>query len=507
MTTGFLRTAQYLITVLFGQVLSFLLLPIVTRYLDPTAYGQYALALAASGLVGMVSSSWVRNVGLRLYYEAGKRHGTRAFYLGTTLLQAALAIGLYLVMLAGMWTFGLLSLGPGIMLLAGLTLILGDQYTYAITLLRAEERSTAFAVAEISSGLLRFGATIVALWSGLVYAETLFVAMALAYALGAAFAIPALWKRLTGPSVIDLVGVRETLRHGPAALPSSLSHWLDSLANRLILQAAAGTATVGVFTVGFSIGERLIGSLTQAVFMMAWPSVLNAWRSGGNSAAKEALASAQAIFMFLTVGPVLFMMLFSAQITRLLAGPQFHAAAELVPLVGTAMWLQGVSTYLNRHLELQKRYGLLSAVALSGAVINVLLSLSLVNEFGMLGVASASVMSSSLTCGFYYLIRDTSVTRVNYGAFMAAGALAAGSWIAARAGSGVLSLTDSGGLAEMAIFIAFYVLGLVVIVLLRQHSSKKLGEKSASASLGDSDTSPLKPSVPDSPSADGEHES
>lgn len=466
MTPKLKRTVQYLLTVVFGQGLAFLLLPVVTRFLDPVEYGEYALALSISGLVGMFASGWVRNVGLRLYYDAGERGTTRGFYLGTTLAQAVMATALYTVVVVLLQLSGFVVVSLNVLIAAGAMLIVGDQYGYAVTLLRAEERSTAFTVAEIGSGLVRFGATLGGLYAGFAQAELLFVAMAVAYLIGALVAVPVLWRRLVGPARIDRAGVSETLRAGPAALPFSVAAWLDNLASRLILEGFLGTAVVGVFSVGYSIGERLVGSLTQAVFMMAWPSVLNAWREGGVAPAREALRDAQRIYAFLTVGPVLFLIVSSADVTRLLAGPDYREASAVVPLVAGAMWLRGLSSYLNRHLELEKRFARLSTVALVGAVLNVGLSLLLVKDFGMVGVATATVVSNAGTCAFYFLTRDRRLTAVRYGAFASAGSLAVAAWLASRL---VGAVVTPGRLAvgdlEMLTFVVVYAVGFAAVFL------------------------------------------
>lgn len=465
MDSRLLRTAQYLLTVVFSQVLSFLLLPIATRYLAPSEYGAYALALAVSAFIGMVSSSWIRNVGLRLYYDASGRGVTRGFYIGTAAVQAATVMVTYSIVILVMLVFGVLPTSISVLLFAGAALLIGDQYSYAITLLRAEERGAAFTIAEIGSGALRFGVTVIGLQIGFARAETLFVGMGIAYLLASMFAIPALWRRLTGPAKLDRYGLLELFRLGPAAIPGSFSAWLDNLANRLVLQTNSGAAAVGVFTVGFSIGERLVGSLSQAVFMMAWPNLLSEWRTGGTIAARKALMSAQSMYAFLTVGPVVFLMAFPLEVTRLLTAPSYYDASSIVPLVALSMWFYGFATYLNRHLELNKRFGRLSLIALSGSIVNVVLSVALVSSFGMVGIATAGVISSSLTCAFYFLTRDTSLTQVNYRAFLSAGALSGVAYAIS-----VLAPNVAGSAGQLQdyiqplTFIATYVAGFALIL-------------------------------------------
>jgi len=430
MTPRLRQTVEYFLALAFGQGLSFLILPIVTRFLGPVEYGEYALALTVTSLVGMFASGWVRNVGLRLYYDANSREGTKSFYLGTALLQGVLAIALLAVATLALQYFGAEVAPPRVMLAAGIALIAGDQYGYAITLLRAEERSTAFAIGEIASGALRFSATLVGLLVGFRSAELLFYAMALAYGIGTLYAVFVLWPLLTGRIGVDKDGVLETVRLGPASLPFSVAGWVDQLSDRLIVLHFLGTAAVGIYSVGYSIGERLIGSLTQAIFMMAWPNILNAWSSGGVNAARDALTEAQRLFYWLSIGPLLFLIVFGNTLTRYLAGPEFALGGAVVPLIASAMWVRAFSGYLNRHLELNKRFGRISSIAMIGAALNVALNFALIPRFGLVGAAASSLASQITVAGIYLLIRDRTLTKLNRPALLMSSIIAISVWLA-----------------------------------------------------------------------------
>lgn len=421
MTSEFRQTVIYFATVASGQGLAFLLLPLITRYLATEAYGEYALMLAVSGFVGMLGSAWIRNVGLRLYFDAVDRGATRAFVVTTTALQAALFAVLYALAVVGMMVLGFEIAPLRVVISAGVTVLVGDQFAYAVTLLRAERRTVPFAVAEIGSGVVRFVATTAALLLGLRTAELLFDATTLGYLLGSAYAAPTLWRRLTGDGrLIDASVLREVVRIGPASLPFTLSSWLERLADRLVLQHFLGTAVVGVYSVGYALGERLMGSLVQAVFMMAWPNVLNAWQQGGAAAAREAIGHAQRLYSWITVGPAVFLIAYGGPLTRWVAGPEYHDAEAVVPIVAAAMWLGGFGSYLNRHLELRKQFGRLSGISLMGAALNVGLNIVLVPRYGMVGAASATLANYAFNAAVFYLTRDRELATVRLGPLGAA---------------------------------------------------------------------------------------
>lgn len=449
---GVKHSMLYLATIAFGQGLSFLILPVVTRLLPPEVYGQYALALTVSNLIAMIGSSWIRNVGLRLYFDAVNRGQTRGFYLGTAALQAISFSALYGASLAVFHLVGYEIAPLRVLISAGITILLGDQFTYAVTLIRAQQRIGAYALAEIGSGLLRFGTTILGLSIGIRTPEILFDAASVGYLIGASYAFSVLWPRLVGGSTIDVAATTELLRYGPRSLPFSVSNWFERMADRLVLDYFLGTAVVGVYSVGYALGERLIGGLIQGVFMMAWPSILAAWNEGGVPTARRALADAQQLFAWFTIGPVAFMVIYGTALTEVFTGAAYHDAAVVVPIIAISIWLGGFGSYLNRHLELQKRFGTLSTVTVIGALVNVVLNIVLVPQFGMVGAAAATLVNRALNTTVYFVLRDRALTSIAVMPFLAAGALATVAY-------GVSVFLPVGTLGAMIAFVAIYAVG------------------------------------------------
>lgn len=447
--SGLRRSLIYFSTVASGQALSFLLLPFVSRALSPEAYGAYSLALAVSTLVGMIASSWVRNVGLRLYFDAATRGTTRGFFVGTALLQTVAFFALYGATLVVMGWIGLELAPLRVMISAGVTMLVGDLAVYATTLLRAEQRAGAFAVSEIGAGVLRFGFTLGGLAAGLRSAELLFNAQSAGYAIAAAFAVPVLWRRLSGPTNVDWVGTLEVVRHGPASLPFSVAGWIERLADRLVLEHFLGTAVVGIYSIGYTVGERTIGALVKAVFMMAWPDILSAYQAGGTGAARSAVRRGQSLYAWFATGPVVFMIVYGADFMRWIAGEAYHDAAPLVGIVSASMWLGGYASYLNRHLELEKRFGVLSGVRMAGALANLALNVWLVPRYGMLGAAWATMANRVLNAIVFWLIRDRRLVEVPVGALAGALTVSGVAW-------GLASLVPSPPLGQMAVFVVLY---------------------------------------------------
>ncbi len=280
-----------------------LILPaaLVTRYLTPEAYGQYSLALVVSSLVAS-GRARDRNVGLGCTSTPSRGRRAEASSWGARCSRRCCSPS----SMAGCWrcSWSPAQRGPHrVMLVAGVTQVLGMQFTYTTTLLRAEQRAVPFAVAEIASGLIRFGATVTGLLLGLHTAELLFAAIALGFLLANLYATPALWSRLLGRQLFDRRGTVELLARdrrravlalglagapgrppGPALLQRHRRG--RHLQCRLRHRGAA---------VGEPGGVRLYGGLA---------GILNGWRDAGQAGARRAIAEAQRMYIWITVGPL-----------------------------------------------------------------------------------------------------------------------------------------------------------------------------------------------------------
>lgn len=399
------QTFTYLSTVVTTQAVSFLLLPVITRFLGPEEYGSYAVALAFANLLAMFGTSWMRHVAFRFYYDAVATRATRSFYGTLVLIQAATIATLF----AAATLYSALTPDPLVpastLLAAAVMMLAGDVHVITVGLLRAEQRTGSFALAELTAVGTRLAGTLFGLLAGARSPEFLFLAAAGAAVVGATISVTALRRSLTGPAGFNANLVRNLVRYALSAMPFSVGEWLNTLADRLILDYFTARAIVGVYSAGHGIGDRIVGSLAMAVFMMAWPDVLRSYFNGGVDHARVAVRRYISLFLWMTVGPLVALVLHAETVIQLL-GPDYQPAVDIIPIVAMAAWVRGFGNCFNRHLELQKRFWAMSAMTLAGAGVNVTLNLILVPHFEAIGAAVATLTSQTVVMLGFFLTRD-----------------------------------------------------------------------------------------------------
>lgn len=381
-------TAMYFSTVVASQIASLILLPITTRYLAPDVYGEYALVLSVTGLVGIIGSVWVRTVAMRLYFDHVAAGRTRAFFTTAASLQAVTMSLTLVVSYLAVRVWGLQVSGR-LYLAAGASVLVGDFYALAANTLRAGQRSTRFGAAEWVGSALRVGATWGALAAGYRSSFMLFACATLALGAASLVAIRSLRDLLTGPAAFEREMARELFALGGPYIPQSISSWVMSLSDRVLIARFMDVAAVGVYSAAYSVADRAVSGLMSALLMAAWPAILAAW-STDTARVPSVISRWLGAYVLLTLGPAVLLVAQREFVLRVLLSPQYAAAADVVPWVVAGAWLSGVATYLNRPLELQKQYVAMSVMALVSAVLNIVFNLLLIPAWGVTGAAAAT---------------------------------------------------------------------------------------------------------------------
>jgi O-antigen/teichoic acid export membrane protein len=427
MQRSYKDVVAYFAAIAVGQLISFGLFPVITRALSPTQYGDYSLALTLANLAGVIGSSWIRNLAMRLYFDARSEGRTRVFASTVAILQAGSLILAYGAVATVAERLVGVSLPVLLHATALFSILLGDLYALLLLLLRAEQASWLCVVAELMNAGLRFVGTAGGLLLGFRSPVLLFVAASTALVVPALVAVRRVRHYLTGPRQLDTTVLMEILRLGPVAIPFTLGVWGLALVDRLVLERYGSRELVGIYSAAYALADRLMGALIMALYLVAWPKILHRWEAEGEAGAVQATRTGFQLYFWITVGPLLFLIRFDHLVSTWLLGSQYPIQPQLIPLIAVGVWLYGAASYLNRPLELQKRYSLLSGITLGAAGLNLILNLILVPAYGIVGAAMATLAAYAfVTLAFFLSVHRQA--RVPFGDLTCSLLLAVTAW-------------------------------------------------------------------------------
>ena len=249
-----------------------LLLPLYTRYLTPSDYGQIETLLALTTVMGLVLRAGITSAFFRFYFDVEDDDGRlRVLRTSFWFTMGGGTLGLVLLLLLASPVATLLfgdADAANLVRAAGVALWATVNYEQMTSLFRVEERSVAFVCASLANVFLTIAITlllVVSLEKGAIgvivgnFSGTLIVYLAL---LG--------YRREQLGLQFDRGLLREMNRFGIPLVPTALFLWITNFSDRFFLVKLADVAEAGLYSVGVRVASAMVLLLTA--FRMAWPA-------------------------------------------------------------------------------------------------------------------------------------------------------------------------------------------------------------------------------------------
>jgi O-antigen/teichoic acid export membrane protein len=396
--TGYLKRlaralVAYQVADLVSKVMAVLLLPVYTRYIDPSGYGVVELLANSVIFASIVVRFGMIESFLRFHFSdedperrlALARRAVAFLLLTTTVVAAALGAGAgplsrlilghrdtatFLVAVLGLWTFTNLELAYG--------------------LLRVTERIRAYALASLANVIMTIAASVVLVVGfhdgprGLLianYGASTVVLVALWVSMRADLA-PRSVPRVERLSVL--------LGFGLPTVPAEASVYALSVLDRYFIQFSRGAAAVGLY----SIAIKLAGTVAFLVraFQYAWPPLAYSVRDDAEAARVYGLVATY--YLLLSGWVVAALALLGRWVLRLLAAPRFYPAHGALAWVALGWALYGLWVVFLVIAGRAKVTTRNFPASLVGLAVNVGLLFALVPGLGITGAGIA-------LCGAY----------------------------------------------------------------------------------------------------------
>lgn len=376
------------------RIAALLLLPIYTRLLSPDDYGKLAICILFATVVGLILDFGQRTAFFRFYFDSDDPAARRRLT-GTVLIFLLAAAAATLLPL--IWFFHRIA-SPLVKDVALIPLIqialittffdLGSTIPFAI--FRAKQYAVQYAVLSLARFLISvcLGITgvVILRWGvlGLICANlatsVLFFMICLALS-----AREIQWT-------VDLSLLGSLLRFGLPLVPAGLAYWALNLSDRFFLQKYADLSQVGVYALSYSIAGVL--HMIMGWFNTAYAPYCYSLAKDQNARNVYARMMVYSLTALTLIG--LGLSLFAPEVLAVLTPPQFHGAARVIPLVVLSYLFFELYYLISFGLDLTMKTSYAPIIIGAGALINLILNLILIPRFGMMGAATATVLSYML---------------------------------------------------------------------------------------------------------------
>jgi len=377
-----------------ASLVSFLLLPIYTRYLSPSDYGVITMLLTVEAVTRILFRWGTDSAFMRLYYDC-ESDADRQVLASTLMLfliganGALLALGFLITPALGRFMFGV-SGQDGLVRLVLVNTFLMTLHALPNSLLRIRERSRLFSALTFakSAGTIVIRLVLVVLlrqgvW-GVVLADT--VIAVIFTGIMARWMLPLLRLSFSGAVL------REALRYGMPRLPHALAHQAIAVSDRYLLAAFVPLREIGLYGIGSSFGQAL--KLFLNGFEFAWAPF---YMSSMSQPDAKSLFSRLGTYLFAAV--VLLAAGLSAvapELVRLMTAAEFAQAAAVIPWVTVGVVAQASYQVASLGLNITKQTKYFPAATGLSAVVSIAANLALIPRFGFVGAAAATALSYSV---------------------------------------------------------------------------------------------------------------
>jgi len=386
-------SAIYALANVAVKALSFLLLPLYTRFLTPADYGIISLAeILAMVAVSILGLGLEPSLARFFFQHAGDAEAQRTY------VSTVIRFGLF-VLLAGIALLLLLGASGGQFLREGLAVSFfpyvalalasaaaTQAFQYPLTLFQAQMRPRAYAVLSIASFFLTMTAVIslVVIFphgaAGMLWGKF----GAAAFAALIALALSRSWLKAR----FVWRYVRETL---PVSLPL-VPHQLMALglvvADRFILQHYRPLSEVGIYSLAYTCGMAMF-LVSSSILQAFSPIYFEAARAGAAARRPLARLAEGVVSMW---GAIAVAGIFVSPFFARILDARYEQVGRLIPLVIAAYLLHALFTLFQlQTLEGGKTRFVLYASSIA-LLVNLSLNLLWIPRWGMYGAAYATVV-------------------------------------------------------------------------------------------------------------------
>lgn len=394
-------TVLYGLSTLLVRGLQIVLIPVYSRVLGAGEYGVVETVAIAGALINLTVALEISQGMARYVADAATEQDRQAFAT-TALCFASIAYGLFALLVAVFqeelsdWLL-VDQATPQVLTLAACAIAVNGVFVITQDLLRWQLRPSSYLIAGLAYML---GSAGVGVW--LVMAQGMGVAGVFWGQLAGAIlggGVSLLGARGLLARVFDLNRLITMLRYSLPLVLSGTAVFGNMFIDRIVVREVLGLEALGIYGVTARFAA-VVSILAVGLQVALAPLVFRHWREPGTA---DKLASICRLYLAAMVPLVGTISLFAPEIIRTLTGPSFHLGSTILPLLTLGAMFSTLYIFAP-GLFLGERTGRVALLNVAGALINLVLALTLTPWLGLSGAALSATVAPAFVFAGYVLL-------------------------------------------------------------------------------------------------------
>lgn len=370
------------------------LIPAITHLFPPAVYGDYVLCSSVINVGLLILVGWLAQGTLR-FYPAFERDGRQQFFLDGTATVALMAagaaaiVGVPVILVLSHWMRSELAQ----LLLYTLPVTIAYSLYYVTSIyLRSARMLKLYVRTQIAGATVQpaLGFLALLVWRDI---RAYFIVWLLSLCVLNVW----IWLQLK-PKPFWWAKVREyrpghLFSYGFPLVVSQLLTQVLLFADRYILEVVRNPREVGLYSLGFTIGQLPLNMLFTIEMAAVYPLVMRSWEQGSREETAHNIGVGMRYFILIVFPSLVGLSLLGRSIVAVSSSKDYASAAFVVPWVAASFFLSGLSQFPLMHTHLKKRPSMQTWVMAFAAVENVVLNLLFIPRYGYYGAAVALLLS------------------------------------------------------------------------------------------------------------------
>lgn len=370
-----------------NQLIPFLLLPVLTRYLTPSDYGVWSTFMAISGIITTVIGMGTVGAITRGYFDKHKKGYNFAEYVsGSVFINITVfLIALCVIFIAGRPTFEKLSIPAGWPMLLPAIGICTAIYSIPFKLFIFKQQPFPFAAAQVSNTLTEIALSVFFVvclymgWRGRV------LGVSISRLIFMAVGVIVLLRSGLLKNVIRADYIKDALHYGVPVVFHTLGVSIVAATDRIFLNKLAGLSATGLYSVAFSITSVIL--FFNGAFYLAWQPILFEKLNIATDEIKARLVKYTYMFFALVTFFALAVAAGAPLVLKMMVGEKFYGASSFIFWLSMANIFHGMYVMMSGYVAFQKKTYFLGVIAAVTVFVNVALNYILINLNGPIGAA------------------------------------------------------------------------------------------------------------------------
>jgi O-antigen/teichoic acid export membrane protein len=382
------HSAVYGLGGLVSRILATILLPLYTHYLSPKQYGQVEWVTAATAVLAIMLQLGISSAFFRFYFDA-KEAASKLTVVRTsfwfTMLMSTIGLVLGLVFAREVAHAFQLGHATNLVRAGAVGLWAQTNYQQLTNLFRAEERSSAFAIASVANVLVTVAAMVLFVavfhWGAVGLVVGNFTGTLVVYLALVAYRTEQLGLEF------DRALFRQMQHFGMPLVPSALALWVINFVDRQFVIDYKGIGEAGIYSAAIKIAGVI--TFVMIAFRTAWPAF--AYSIEDDREARRTYSFVLTYLLTFASWGALALGALAPWWTRLLLAPKYHRASDGIALLAFAGAIYAGYTVLAIGSGRARKTQLNWVVTGFGAALNVGLNFWLIPRWGMVGAAISTL--------------------------------------------------------------------------------------------------------------------